>query len=197
MDEIDLGSNPNGLLELFNLEHEAETHQYNGDFEKASEVAQNIIDNHCTDKSEKGWYCAYGQNGNYYGGGVLQLQTTASSLGFMIAAYNLTIPNRNCFFRAELGFEEHQGLVKGSVAVSILFTPTGKRGITLTPKIELKRRPARGEVGLLDNPMTSMAVEMPDKIKGLSGKFRIRIDCSNGSGKPFHVLIAMARITHN
>jgi hypothetical protein len=56
MDEIDLNNNPNGLLELFNLEYQAETYHYNGDSEKASEVIQNIIDNHCKDESEKGWY---------------------------------------------------------------------------------------------------------------------------------------------
>jgi replicative superfamily II helicase len=56
MDEIIPEAKENHLLELFKLEHEAENYHYNGDSEKASQIIQKVIDNNCSDESEKGWY---------------------------------------------------------------------------------------------------------------------------------------------
>ena len=56
MDEIIPEAKENDLLELFKLEHEAENYHYNGDSEKASQIIQKVIDNNCSDESEKGWY---------------------------------------------------------------------------------------------------------------------------------------------
>ncbi|CAA0248555.1 DEAD/DEAH box helicase [Tenacibaculum maritimum] len=56
MDEIVPIDKENGLLELFKLEYQAEKYHYNGDSEKASEIIQKLIDNYCSDDSEKGWY---------------------------------------------------------------------------------------------------------------------------------------------
>jgi replicative superfamily II helicase len=56
MDEIIPEAKVNDLLELFKLEYEAEKDHYNGDSEKASEIIQKVIDNNCSDESERGWY---------------------------------------------------------------------------------------------------------------------------------------------
>ena len=56
MDEIEEPQEVNQLLDLFKLESEAELHQYNGDSEKAVEIMKKIIDNKCSNESEKGWY---------------------------------------------------------------------------------------------------------------------------------------------
>lgn len=56
MDEIEVSSENNPLLDLFQLEYDAEINLYNGDPEKACALAQKIIDQNCIDNSEKGWY---------------------------------------------------------------------------------------------------------------------------------------------
>lgn len=56
MDEIEFNNNQSSLLEVFDLENKAENNQFNGESEKAVMIIQKIIDQHCTDEMEKGWY---------------------------------------------------------------------------------------------------------------------------------------------
>jgi len=56
MEEIDTSISNNELLTIFKLEAEAEKSHYNGDSENAAIQLQKIIDEHCSDENEKGWY---------------------------------------------------------------------------------------------------------------------------------------------
>lgn len=56
MNKIVPDSNSSTIYETFVLERQAAVSNYSGDYEKACESIQKIIDNYCTDDSERGWY---------------------------------------------------------------------------------------------------------------------------------------------
>lgn len=56
MNKITPYSNYSKIYETFVLERKAAVSNYSGDYEKACESIQNIIDNYCNDDSERGWY---------------------------------------------------------------------------------------------------------------------------------------------
>ena len=60
----------------------------------------------------------------------------------------------------------------------------------------LKRIPATGETGLLQNPVTSIAVPIPAELNGRRGEFIIRIDADR-SLKENLIWWTMARLTEN
>jgi replicative superfamily II helicase len=56
MNKIQLKPSESKIYEVLTLERKAAVMSYAGDFEKASILIQQIIDNHCNDESERGWY---------------------------------------------------------------------------------------------------------------------------------------------
>src|SRR5690606_20108163 len=56
MNKITPNHNNSTIYETFVLERKASVSNYAGDYEKACESIQKIIDNYCNDDSERGWY---------------------------------------------------------------------------------------------------------------------------------------------
>lgn len=56
MNKIEPNENNSSIYETLVLERKAAVLNYAGDFEKASSIIQKIIDNFCSDESERGWY---------------------------------------------------------------------------------------------------------------------------------------------
>lgn len=56
MDKISNTSDTSAIYDILLLERKAAVYNYAGDYEKASSLIQKIVDNHCNDDSEKGWY---------------------------------------------------------------------------------------------------------------------------------------------
>jgi replicative superfamily II helicase len=56
MDEISSTTEASTIYDTLLLERKAAEQNYAGDYEKASSIIQEIVDNHCSDDSEKGWY---------------------------------------------------------------------------------------------------------------------------------------------
>ncbi len=56
MDQIRQTIQQSKIYDTLLLERKAAVLNYSGNYEKASELIQRIIDDHCTDESEKGWY---------------------------------------------------------------------------------------------------------------------------------------------
>lgn len=56
MNKIQIKPSVSKIYEVLTLERKAAVMSYAGDFEKASQLIQQIIDNHCNDESERGWY---------------------------------------------------------------------------------------------------------------------------------------------
>lgn len=56
MEEIEPSIDDNAILDIFKLESDAEMYQFNGDSEKAVQIMQTIVDEKCTNESERGWY---------------------------------------------------------------------------------------------------------------------------------------------
>lgn len=56
MNKIEPSNSSSKIYEVLTLERKAAVLNYAGDYEKASNLIQQIIDNHCVDDSERGWY---------------------------------------------------------------------------------------------------------------------------------------------
>ena len=56
MNKIEQENSTSKIYKLLNLERKAAVLNYAGDYAKASEMIQKIIDEHCDNESEKGWY---------------------------------------------------------------------------------------------------------------------------------------------
>lgn len=56
MNKIQPSITSSKIYDVLTLERKAAVLNYSGDYEKASDLIQKIIDNHCIDDSEKGWY---------------------------------------------------------------------------------------------------------------------------------------------
>jgi replicative superfamily II helicase len=56
MNKIQPSNNSSKIYDVLTLERKAAVLNYAGDYEKASDLIQQIIDKHCNDNSEKGWY---------------------------------------------------------------------------------------------------------------------------------------------
>ncbi|MFD2565785.1 DEAD/DEAH box helicase family protein [Pseudotenacibaculum haliotis] len=56
MNRIQIEKSSSTIYEVLTLERKAAELNYKGEYEKASELIQQIVDNHCKDDSEKGWY---------------------------------------------------------------------------------------------------------------------------------------------
>ncbi|QCX00602.1 DEAD/DEAH box helicase [Aggregatimonas sangjinii] len=56
MDRIEPDSSTSKIYDVLTLERKAAVLNYSGEHEKASILIQEIIDNHCSEESEKGWY---------------------------------------------------------------------------------------------------------------------------------------------
>lgn len=56
MNKISANNQDSTIYDTLVLERKAAVANYAGDYEKASSLIQNIIDNFCSDESEKGWY---------------------------------------------------------------------------------------------------------------------------------------------
>lgn len=56
MNKINQRTRQSTIYDSLVLERKASSYNYAGDYEKASSTIQSIIDNYCTDESEKGWY---------------------------------------------------------------------------------------------------------------------------------------------
>lgn len=56
MNKIKPQNNQSKIYEILSLERKAAVSAYAGDFEKASEYIQSIVDKYCDDESEKAWY---------------------------------------------------------------------------------------------------------------------------------------------
>jgi len=56
MDKISSTTGTSAIYDTLLLERKAAEQNYAGDYEKASSIVQQIVDNHCSDESEKGWY---------------------------------------------------------------------------------------------------------------------------------------------
>ncbi|MBC8757581.1 DEAD/DEAH box helicase family protein [Kordia sp. YSTF-M3] len=56
MNKIQPNNSSSKIYNVLTLERKAAVMNYAGDYEKASDLIQQIIDNHCDDDSEKGWY---------------------------------------------------------------------------------------------------------------------------------------------
>ncbi len=56
MNKIKLPGMNTGLYDILILEREAAVQNYLGDYEKACNLIQKIVDEHCSDDNEKGWY---------------------------------------------------------------------------------------------------------------------------------------------
>ncbi|MCX2837562.1 DEAD/DEAH box helicase family protein [Salinimicrobium sp. MT39] len=56
MNKISSDPSTSKIHEIFSLERKASEHNYIGEYEKACEVMQDLIDNYVTDIPEKGWY---------------------------------------------------------------------------------------------------------------------------------------------
>lgn len=56
MNKIKSSDSSSKIYDVLTLERKAAVLNYAGDYEKASNLIQQIVDNHCEDESEKGWY---------------------------------------------------------------------------------------------------------------------------------------------
>ena len=56
MNKIQPSKNSSKIYDILTLERKAAVHNYAGEYQKASVLIQQIIDRHCEDNSEKGWY---------------------------------------------------------------------------------------------------------------------------------------------
>ena len=56
MNKIEQNDSSSKINDVLTLERKAAVLNYAGDYEKASDLIQKIVDNHCEDESEKGWY---------------------------------------------------------------------------------------------------------------------------------------------
>lgn len=56
MNKIQPNDSSSKIYDVLTLERKAAVLNYAGDYEKASNLIQQIVDNHCEDESEKGWY---------------------------------------------------------------------------------------------------------------------------------------------
>jgi replicative superfamily II helicase len=56
MNKIQPNNSSSKIYDVLTLERKAAVYNYAGDYEKASDLIQKLIDNHCDNDSEKGWY---------------------------------------------------------------------------------------------------------------------------------------------
>lgn len=134
------------------------------------------------------------QNGQVYGGPVLQTHPASRSDGFIEGKYGLTLPSANAVLRAELGFDERRAVTDNGARISARFVANGGVTTNLVTNALLERRPAMGEKGLGDNPSLAMAAVIPDEIRGQTGQLVLRVD-ADGSALQDWVYWAMARLT--
>lgn len=134
------------------------------------------------------------QNGFVYSGGLLFTHPAWRNDGFVEGLYPVVIPWQGAVFRAEVGFDEGRTITENGVRISASFTPAGGEAQILVPATVLDRRPAVGEVGLQQNPVTSIAAALPANLAGATGQFALRVE-ADGSAAQDWVWWAMARLT--
>lgn len=137
------------------------------------------------------------QNGLLYGGDVLCMHPARQDDGYVEGVFNLTLPSGPSgrgVFRAEVGFDENRTITQNGARISARFVTTVGEEHVLLPSTLLERRPAVGEMGLQNNPVTSVAVPIPIGLRGVSGQFILRV-AADGSAAQDSVWWPMARLT--
>lgn len=138
---------------------------------------------------------AFLQNGHLYGGGTLFTHPAPRNDGYIEGAFSLTLPTGNSVFRAEIGFSEDRQAVNNGARISVRFVPnSGGAGHLLVPSVLIQKKAALGEIGLQNNPLTSIAALIPANLRGMSGQFVLRVEAA-GSAAENWVYWTMARLT--
>ncbi|QZZ20977.1 hypothetical protein J5X98_00195 [Leptothermofonsia sichuanensis E412] len=146
------------------------------------------------------------QNGALYGGDVLFTHPAWQNDGFIEGVFSLTLPGEASVFRAEVGFDENRVVTDNGARVMLFFVSgSGTETLLLGDTINdggvprkrgflLERSPAIGEVGLHQNPVTSIAIPIPAHLRGVRGQFILRVDADGSAGQDW-VWWTMARLT--
>jgi len=141
------------------------------------------------------------QNGFIYGGNTLLTHPAWQNDGYIEGVYKLTLPPDRSVFRAEVGFQERRSITDNGARVSARFIQERGRRLraietVILHKTMLKRNPYIGEVGTQRNPLTSIAVTIPDSLRGSKGQFILRVEAAGSSAEDF-VVWSMARLTQD
>ena len=126
------------------------------------------------------------QNGIAYGEHALVMYPLLREHGVIEGVYRITLPLDRTVFRAEVGYEENNLIPMALARISLTFVadPEPSDGIEINTSVRtvllsnlaLVRNPLMGEIGLLQNPLTTIAVSIPENLRGKSGEFIIRIE---------------------
>ncbi|MDA8125500.1 MAG: hypothetical protein M0009_09965, partial [Deltaproteobacteria bacterium] len=124
------------------------------------------------------------QNGRVYGGDVLATAPEAVRDGFIEGSYPLVIPSGPSTLRAEVGFDEDNETncqESGGLKVSVYFVrdADGQQAMLLNPTA-LKKYPEVGAKGNENNPVSSIAIPIPNRLRGEAGRLVIKVE-ANGS----------------
>jgi M6 family metalloprotease-like protein len=139
---------------------------------------------------------AFLQNGYVYGQSGLLTIPARQDKGFVEGRYKITIPARRSVFRAEVGFDERSYITSSGAKIFLKFISSEGTERSLLHDATLERKPAIGETGVLQNPVTSIAVPIPVDLHGREGEFIIRV-YADSSLKESLILWTMARLTEN
>jgi hypothetical protein len=122
------------------------------------------------------------QNGFVYGGDLLLTHPTWRNDGYVEGRFRLPLPPDRCVFRAEVGFDEGRPISGNGVGITVRFVSLADSLETvILPRIVLSRMAAIGEVGLEQNAVTSIAVPIPDSLRGQTGDLILHIDADSSA----------------